>query len=259
MGEKMEQLSKGKNKEVQRILRWIGKEKIDQVEEYLQESIQEEYQKFTTKEQIEQIASISSFKEEQLERIREYSRWNYRHINHAIRGKWSYEEDGAVKYKQQYLESAMELEKIIGENPTYLGNFRAYRGVPLSYFHSYGITSLEELKNLQDQFLWEQGFTSTSLLEKNSFFKKQNNSDVDYQIQIEYLIGKDFQDGIYLRNDLFSSYSDENEFLLNQGQLSKVLSVKVNPNSTALITTLVIPKEIYDPYYQQNNLKGKQK
>ena len=66
--------------------------------------------------------------------------------------------------------------------------------------------------------MYEQGFTSTSLKEESSYFKTQGCN-----IEIRYLIPKDSKDGISLINDELSYSTNQNEYLLDKGSLSKIV------------------------------------
>lgn len=43
-------------------------------------------------------------------------------------------------------------------------DFKTYRGTPLSHFKDYGINNIEDLNLLVGKFIYEEGFTSTSVL-----------------------------------------------------------------------------------------------
>ena len=42
---------------------------------------------------------------------------------------------------------------------------------------------------------------------------------------------------------------EQNEYLINSGNISRVVNVTVNGDNTAHITAMMIPKFIYDDYY----------
>ena len=53
---------------------------------------------------------------------------------------------------------------------------------------------------MKNQYYFDSGFTSTSLLKNKSFFGK-NHGGTDYNIEIEYFIPNECSDGIALIND----------------------------------------------------------
>ena len=122
--------------------------------------------------------------------------------------------------------------------------FKTYRGTTIREFKKYGITTLEDLLSLTNQYLYDTGFTSTSLQEDTSYFKKTIHEEY-CNIEIIYIIPENSNDGIPLLNDQLSYSKNLNEYLLNRCTLSKVLGVKIEGN-TAVITTVLIPKHIWD-------------
>ena len=110
---------------------------------------------------------------------------------------------------------------------------------------------------MQGKFMFDKGFVSTSLIEKDCFFQKENTLGLNYNVKIEYLIPDSFGDGMYLGNNNRSSYNPEqSEYLINSGNMSRVANVKVD-GDTAVLTVVMIPKSIYDKYYQdQNHIKN---
>ena len=107
--------------------------------------------------------------------------------------------------------------------------------------------------------MYDRGFVSTSLLEDNCFFGKDNELGLNYNIKIEYMIPCEFRDGIFL--DANMSYSpNQQEFVLNSGNISKVCGVSIDKeNNTATIRASLIPKEIYDDYYRTRSVTSSTK
>ena len=71
---------------------------------------------------------------------------------------------------------------------------------------------------------------------------------MNYNVEIIYLIPEEFQDGIYL-NDGDTYSINQNEYLINRGNLAKISAVKINSDGTAQMIATMIPKKIYDEYY----------
>lgn len=189
---------------------------------------------------------------EEMNLLLEYSGWNYKHINNALRDTWNYEENGHIDKKREYLDIGNEISEIIMNKPTNLGNIKTYRGVNLSYFREYGIENIEDLTNLKGTFILDNGFVSTSINEDKCFFKSDNDLGMNYNVKITYLIPEELNDGILLSGNL--SYSpNQEEFLINTSNIALVKDVIINDDNTACITAMIIPKMIYDDYYAYLN------
>lgn len=229
---------------VKDIFRWIDDKHKKNIDEFMIDSLSKEYYEVEDNDFINgNINYDDSFF------LREYSGFNYKHINNALRGKWNYEENGHIDNKERFIKDGERVFDIIENNPSYsTQDFRVYRGVTLSYFREYGINSLDDLIRMKGQFMYDQAFVSTSIKEKDSFFKKDNNLGLNYNVMITYLISKEFDDGIFLYGDrTYTGY--EKEYLINKGNISKVVSVNINEDGTANLTAVMIPKRVYDDYY----------
>lgn len=237
----MEHLSQN----VKRMFNYIDKEHKEQIDNFYISSITREYTDVNM-EDYESNKTLYEFEEITL--LREYSGYNFRHINNILRGRWNYEENGSIDRKQEFLNTARKISEIITNKPTNLGNIKTYRGVNLSYFNEYGIHNIEELINLKGQFLLDKGFVSTSISEDKCFFKKENDLGINYNVKITYLIPEELNDGILLKGNMSYSPGQE-EFLINTYNIAKVVDVKINEDDTAHITAMMIPKIIYDEYY----------
>jgi len=247
----MEERIIGENKTVNQIFRYISDERKVALQEYSVLSLGREYKEFST---VEEIIFFTKDREEinynDNEFLKEYSGYNYKHINNTLRNRWNYEENGNIEARPRFLEDGRRLSQIIRRNSTSLGNFKAFRGVDISYFREYGIEKLEDLQQMEGKFLYDSGFVSTSLLESESFFKKENELGINYNIQITYLIPEEFDDGIYLEGDM--TYSpNQREYLINNANLARISSVTINEDGTAHLTAVMIPKKIYDEYYEK--------
>ena len=239
------ELLKGNNRYVERFLRYINEEDKANMDYFYLESLTRTYESNNCEVLVE-----GSLSYEENDLLLNYSGYNYKHINAALRGTWNYEENGDISKVNNYLTLAKKLSEIINRNPTLLNtNIMTYRGVDLPYFKQYGIESLNDLKFLEGKYMLDKAFVSTSIDENNSFFKKDNEMGKNYNIEIQYMIPQEFQDGIFLNSN--NSYSsNQREFLINASNLTRVSSVTINEDDTAVIRATVIPKELYDEYYR---------
>ncbi len=244
----------GESKYVNTLFQFIDDQSKTDIENFILNSLMKNYEEFTDLNYVQALFTTSNdLSEEELLSLRQYSGTDFRHINSALRDTWTYEKNGNISNKQRYEEDGRNISKIISDHPTYCGNFKAYRGVSIGYFKDYGITSLEDLETMRGKFMFDRGFISTSLIEKNCFFQKENTLGLNYNVKIEYLIPDSFGDGMYLGNNTSSSYNPEqSEYLINAGNMSRVTNVKIE-GDTAVLTAVMIPKSIYDEYYKHQN------
>lgn len=102
------------------------------------------------------------------------------------------------------------------------------------------------------------GFTSTSLIRDKSFFDRDLEYHEKCDVEIEFLIPKECNEGIPLINkDLSFSSEEESEFLLDSHSLSKIIDVKISEDKKkAYLKGVFIPKKIYDKAYREENNKS---
>jgi len=250
---------KGTNKYVEKFLKFISEQDKINMEYFCLESINREYKKIENSMDISSLLENDEISYEDSDFLLNYSGFNYKHINAVLRDTWNYEENGDISKAEEYKKLASKLQQIIMEHPTILNdNITVYRGVDLSCFRQYGIETLEDLKSLEGKHMLDRGFVSTSVQEDRSFFKKENDLGLNYNVQIEYMVPHEFKDGIYLNGS--TSYTPmQEEFLINSSNLSKVSSVTINDDNTAIIRATIIPKELYDDYYKNRSNEAEQK
>ncbi len=237
-----------KNKTVNTMFKFMNEDNQLAIMSYLNEVLNRDYINYTNAEQILMTPIFQNNRQSELLSI--YSGWNYKHINNAIRGNWNYEENGNMDRLEEFLDIAEQIKDFINNHPTSIGNSLLYRGVNISYFKDYGISKVEELKELEGDYLLDKGFVSTSLLEKSSFYQKKNDLGINYNVEIIYKVPEEFDDLAYIAD---SSYNKEQyECLINTMNIAKVESVNIDGDN-AVINTLLIPKKIYDPYYAKDS------
>ena len=185
-----------------------------------------------------------------IEDIRRYTGYDYKFINAVLRDNWTYEENGlkTEKKTKELRELSNRISGLMDKFTSTNSQFKTYRGTTLKEFKKYGIETLEDLLCLRDHFLYDTGFTSTSLEEDTSYFKKTIHDEY-CNIEVVYIIPKGSNDGLPLLTEQLSYSKNLNEYLLDRCTLSKVLGVRIEGN-TAVITTVLIPKHIWDKKQQ---------
>lgn len=184
--------------------------------------------------------------QEELMVLREYTGYNFKKINALLRNNWNYEEHGRKTEEEEarFREDISQIDLIVDKFPKNDKAFITYRGSTLHSFSKYGITSLEELICLKGKYLYEEGFTSTSLDEDSSYFNKEIFGKIN-NVETKYIIPPYSQDGMPLINDQLSYSPNQNEYIIERNSLSKVIDVEIKDNQ-AIITVLLIPKSIWN-------------
>ena len=127
--------------------------------------------------------------------IRLYTGTNYKNINAVLRNTWNYEDNGDSSKKDYYKRLGEDISSIIDKYPKLKNNIKTFRGTSLREFKKYGVRSLDDLKQLEGKYLYEEGFTSTSLEEKSSFFNREIFGEIQ-NIEVIYHILESSQDGM---------------------------------------------------------------
>lgn len=245
----------GESKIANMVLRMIGPESRNQIDEYINNVSTRDFLIIKSMEQIQNIFKssldnfLTSLTEEELLNLRSYTGYNFRNINAILRGNWSYEVNGALNEEKikELKKLSNSISQIVNKFNLPEVDFITFRGTTLDSFSSYGISELSQLKNLKGKFLYEPGFTSTSIIEDTCYFNKNLEDGKNYNIEIRYLISSECNDGALLIDWNISYSSNQNEFLLNSASLSKVIDVKIDENNnSAVLTVILIPKKIYE-------------
>ena len=101
---------------------------------------------------------------------------------------------------------------------------------------------------MKGEFLLDKGFVSTSLVEDDCYYKKENELGLDYNVKIEYLVPEEFEDGVSIGNVSYSP--GQNEDLINAWNIASVSDVRMDGEDGAVVTALLIPKKVYDKAYR---------
>ncbi len=227
-----------------------------EIETFLEETKKRPIQKADFEEDIQIFQSRRSM--EDYMTLRSYTGYNFRHINAVLRDNWNYEANGVLtpEKKEYFQRIAFDINHLIESFPPPRVDFQTYRGTTIREFQKYGIQSVAELPLLKGKFLYEEGFTSTSLEPESSYFKKTIDGH-EINIEVVYQIPNGSQDGIPLITDDLSYSKEQKEYLLTYRTLSYVSSVQVE-NNTAHIEVIMIPKKVWNHQKEKETTESKQ-
>lgn len=252
-------MKQGESKITNMVLKMLGDQIRSQIDDYVEDVCS---RNFTVMESIEQVKYffkksldefLSSLSEEELFNLRSYTGYNFWNINAVLRNNWRYETNGIStpdKIKN-YKEISEIVSTILDKFNCPLMDFVTFRGTTIDAFSSYGINDLSDFETLKDKFLYEQGFTSTSILEDTSYFNKTLDDGRFCNVGIRYLVPSENNDGALLMDNNLSYSLSQNEFLLNKGALFKVIDIKID-NNTVILTVVLVPKKVYDINYNKS-------
>ena len=245
---------KSKDMNTNTVLNYIGDDVLVQIEDYINGVLKRDYKIFVEDLEIDKFfepmyeVMFNNLSYDEESTIRYYTTRAHQSINSFLRGKWNYEVSGKLtnEDKEYYKKIADEMDNIISKSKELPSDITTYRAVGINAFRGFGIYSIDDLPNLVGQYLFESGFSSTSikrdstLLNTSDWYGKRN-------IEIEYLIPKETQDGIPLTMAGFSFYNEEAEYLINKNSLTKVLDVQVSDDKNhAYVKVVYIPIKIWD-------------
>ncbi len=179
--------------------------------------------------------------------FRYYTGSSYTKVNELLRGIWDYEINGQLtkETKDSYQQMAIQMEKSLNKVSELPSNIVTYRGTNLKTFAPYNIKSLDDLKSLEGNYIYDNGFVSTSLLKSVCMFQKETSYFGKYNILVKYIIPRESKEGIPIFN---SYYTDESEYLINRGSLVKVMDTTIT-NGCAYITCILIPRKLWSKDY----------
>ena len=177
--------------------------------------------------------------------LRNYTGFNFRGINNILRNKWSLKHNGVLNKEKEFRfrSNAENISSLIKKFPKNRKAFKVYRGVTIDAFKDYGIDNINELIYLKDNYIYEKGFTSTSLLRETSYFNKEIDGKL-YNIELEIIVPKGSKDGMPLTGNELSYSPGQNEYVIVNESLIKITDVKID-NNYAYLKGILIPKKIY--------------
>lgn len=256
LGDRMKQ---GESRVTNMILKMLGDDIRNQIDSYVDDICSRYFTVLESSEQVREVFNeslddfLSNLSEEELFNLRSYTGYDFWNINAVLRNNWRYETNGVLTADKtvKYREISKAVSSVLDKFKCPSIDFVTFRGTTIDAFSSYGINDLSDLETLKGNFLYEQGFTSTSILENTSYFKKTLDDGRFCNVGIRYLIPSGNNDGALLLDSNLSYSVGQNEFLLNTGALSKVVDVKIDDN-TAVLTVVLIPKKVYDINYSMN-------
>lgn len=249
-------MEKGTNCDIKYLLNYIGLPKKQEIETYITESLLKDYMKFFNEKEIANtlgsivLEYLNKLNLEEATDLRSYTGYQFRNINAILRNNWNYKVNGKLtpELKEEYCLLAEKIQRALNKAPELPIGIKVYRGVSIQTFHSYGIFSLADLVHLNNQFFYEAGFTSTSLIENQSFYYKNPYTLTGKpNILIEYLIPEYSDDGIILLDESISYSVNQAEFLIKDSSLFKVIDVKVDETkNVAFLKMLLVPERIWN-------------
>lgn len=232
---------------------------ISNIELYIKDVLARKFISINSENEANKLYAYSSYflsqlsYDEQLD-IRTYSGYNFKNINAILRNNWDYEKNGLLseEIRQRYLEMAKRIKSTFLKNKALGFDLFAYRGVNIDVFNSFGVSSVNDLSKLKGKYFYELGFTSTSVIKNHSFFGSNDGWGTNYNVEIEYLIPSETDDGILLDSENLSYSKSQYEYLIESGSLSKILDVDIDSdNKKAYIKMMLIPEKVWNPidYY----------
>lgn len=245
------------------ILKCIGEDNFVGIQSYINEALKRNYIIFNSEDEFIVFFKdylnefLSNCTNKDIQYLYEYTGYGYKFINNIMRNSWNYEENGYLddKVRQRWIDCAYEISDVFLKTPDVLPqDIKVYRGVSINSFREYGVSCLDDLKDLVGTYYYDSAFTSTSLLRDRSFF----NRELDYHnfcnIEIEYMIPKECNDGIPLINEYMGYSATQCEFVINSGSLSKIVDVRVNEEEKkAYIKAILIPTKIWDRRFEKKS------
>ena len=252
----------GHSKTTDMVLRYISDEKKQEMEDFISEIFFEKFLEIKNNEQLKSVFKdnlyefLNSVTQDELLDLRTYTGYNFKNINAILRNNWAYEENGLLteEQKRKFLILSQKISEIIKKFPRLPYNFITYRGTTLSSFSKYGISNINDLQSLKGNYMYEEGFTSTSVIEDTCYFNKQLETGLNYNIKLKYLVSSEYDEGVLLQNNDMSYSTNQNEYLINKGSLSKVIDVNVDKElNQAELTLVIVPRKKWDIVKENEN------
>ena len=247
------------------VLKYIDNETKYEMEQFINEVKKQNFMEIDSQESLKNIFNdcidefLSSVTQDELLDLRSYTGYNFKNINAILRNTWTYEENGLLDFetKKRFFDLSNKISTILNKFPPLEYNFTTYRGTTLDSFSKYGIKSISDLMSLEGNYMFEEGFASTSILEDSCYFNKTLDTGKNYNVKIKYLITPEYDEGALLLNNDMSYSINQNEYLINKGALSKVVDVEINEElDQAILTVVLVPRKKWDlAKYNDNKVK----
>lgn len=149
------------------LMKFLTEDTKKEIDRYVEEHRNNEPIEYNFQEDTDDFEK--NITDEEYMTIRLYTGTNYKNINAVLRNTWNYEYNGDSSKKDYYKRLEEDISSIIDKYPELKNNIKTFRGTSLREFKKYGVTNLEELKQLEGKYLYEEGFTSL-LWKKNHHF-----------------------------------------------------------------------------------------
>lgn len=252
----------GHSKMTDTILRFISNDTKYEMEQYVEEVKSQQFMEMDSQETLKNIFKdnidefLSKVTQDELLDLRSYTGYNFKNINAILRNNWTYEENGILdqETKQRFFNLSNRISTVLNKFPSLPYNFMTYRGTSIDSFYKYGITTISDLVSMKNKYMFEEGFTSTSIIEDTCYFNKVLDTGKNYNIEIKYLITPEYEEGALLLNDDMSYSINQNEYLINKGSLTKVVNVEINHElNQAILTVVLIPRKKWDIVKENEN------
>lgn len=258
-------MEKGKSFWTESVEGYLSNQKKAELEVFVEDVLSREFRQLQSRDEMIEVLGaqldkfLSSLSYEEMGTLKSYTGYEFRNINAIMRNNWNYEINGKLteEKKVYYRDFGEKIIKIIRKFPMLDKDIKVYRGVGIRAFWDYGIHSLEDLEYLKGNTLYEGAFTSTAMVRETSFFVKEPEWVDNCNIEIEYLLPRESQDGALIAIEGLSYSAEQNEFMINAGSLFKVVDVEVDKeDNRARIRAILYPKALWDPYEleQDDNL-----
>ena len=189
--------------------------------------------------------------------LKEYSGFNYKWINSAMRGIWDYELLGAKtdEAERRFLETAKVINGAIEKAPNVEEDFMVFRGTNLDSFRGYGVETLADLDKMKGQFHLEKGFLSTSIVEEDGFAGRKEFDDIQRgacNITMRYKVAAGTHDGILLAGSDLTYSEGQSEYLIKSGSLAYISKVEISEDERgAVLDCVLVPSQFYDSGSQE--------
>lgn len=245
----------GHSRTTDTVLRYINSDNKYEMEQFITEAKKQKFMEIDSQEALKNIFKdninefLNNVTQDELLDLRSYTGYNFKNINAILRNNWTYEENGLLdmETKKRFFDISNKISSILNKFPSLPYNFTTYRGTTIDSFSKYGIKSINDLKFMQNKYMFEEGFTSTSVVEDTCYFNKDLDTGKNYNVEIKYLITPEYEDGALLLNNDMSYSINQNEYLINKGSLSKVVGVEINEQQNqAVLTVVLIPRKKWD-------------